>query len=594
MTTSDDQAILANLDQWAGLSHKASMGMAPRLSLAPTWVPPLERRRLAAYTTLAAYLRNVSRVLLCADGKVRDDRREYGDPALLIARVVGAVLGDSTELVVEGAERPPPDEPDLPPAPTPLADDATPLDRRIYAARAARRDAQAAETVDAWEQAWSAYPTRRAQQDALRAWADAEMLDARLLEWNTDAVGLGDGVVELALSTRRGRPIVRIYEPGFYFPVLDDDLDDFPTTVHLAWEYRDDQGREWLRRKTYRQVTLDAPRRYPWAPDVDSWTTYTLTDATWAASDFGGVSVYDIDPARAVYATTEDGAVADGLDLGIDFLPVVHLPNTPTGKSHFGESLLVALAQLLDDIQEADTDTRSVAGLAAVPIVAASGSATLPADFRVVPGVSVSLGKDGRLDVVSLAEALPAVQARVDALLDRLAVNSRVSSEVMGRVDSSDAASGFAMLLAFGPFTQLIGDLRLTRDAKHALLVKFAGRMLQLAGKIEPGELAAARVVPGSFLPSDLADVVARVVALLDAHAISRQTALSMLVAGGLSIDDAAAELDRIRAEDTAAAKDVGEATTSSELAAEWLGLELPAPPAAPTVTLPPLPGATP
>jgi hypothetical protein len=163
----------------------------------------------------------------------------------------------------------------------------------------------------------------------------------------------------------------------------------------------------------------------------------------------------------------------------------------------------------------------------------------------------------------------------------------------MGRVDSSDAASGFAMLLAFGPFSQLISDLRLTRAHKHGLLLMFAGRMLQLTGQIEPGELAPAAIIPGSFLPSDLADVVARVVALLEAHAISRQTALGMLTGAGMTVDDAAAELDRIRAEDTLGAKNVGDATVSAELAADWLGVELPAQPAPPTVTLPPPPEPT-
>lgn len=592
MTWTDDQQVLAHLDQWAGLSHKAAMGTAPNLSLAPTWVPDEERRRLAAYTILDAYLRNVSRVLLDGSTTAKAERREYGDPALLVARIVGAVLGDDPQIGVDGAAKPPPDAPALPPEPEPLPDDATDLERRIDTGRRARWEAAAADEVAAWEAAWTAYPTLRAHQAALRSWATNEMLDAVLLEWDRDAVGLGDGVVELAVSTRKGRPVVRVHDPGFYFPVLGDDTDDYPTTVHLAWEYCDTRGVRWVRRKTYRLAPLDAPRRYPWAPDDDSFTTCTLTDAKWRLDDAGGWTVADLDPARAIYATTEDGAEARDLDLGIDFVPIVHLPNTPTGKSHFGESILTVLAQLLDDLQEADSDTRKAAGLAAVPIVAASGDKSLPDDFAVEPGTSVSLGANGRLDVVSMAAAMPELRAGVEALLDRLAVNSRVSSEVMGRVDSSDAASGFAMLLAFGPFTQLISDLRLTRAHKHGLLLKFAGRMLQLTGQLEPGELAPATIVPGSFLPSDLADVVARVVSLLEAHAISRRTALAMLTAGGLTIDDAAAELDRIRAEDTLGAMQAGEATGSDQIGADWLGVELPAPPAPPTVTLPLPPGS--
>lgn len=605
VTVADDQWTLTHLDQWSGLAHKTAMGPRARLRLAPTWVPADAQRRLAAYTILAAYRSNVSRTLLDGTPTDKADRREYGDADLLVRRVAGAVLGDAPQIVVDGASKPPPDTPTLPPSPDPLADDATPLDRRVHATRVARWEEAAAASVDDWETAWAAWPTVHAHQSALTAWADAEQLQAKLTELSTESVGLGDSVVELAVSRRRGRPVVNVWDPGFYFPQLDTTMDGYPTVVHLAWETVDPDDVRWVHRKTYRLVDVRTdptaspddtpiparPRRYPWQPDIDSWTTCVMSQGSWRLDSTGGVTIADLSDDKAVWATTEDGAQAHNLNLGIDFIPIVHLPNTPSDRTHWGESVLTLLAQLLDDIQEIDSDLRTASGLAAVPLIAASGETRLPADFAVQPGESVSLGPGGRLDVLSMADALPALAKERDDRLDRLAVNSRVSSEVMGRVNASDAASGFALLLSFGPFTQLVSDLRLTRDFKHALILKMAGRMLQLCGQIEPGVLATARLIPGSFLPSDLADVTTRVVALLDAHAISRQTALGMLTGAGMTIDDAQAELDRIRHEDTVAAKNAGDATNSDQVAADWLGVDLPAPPVAPTVSLPPRPG---
>jgi hypothetical protein len=61
-------------------------------------------------------------------------------------------------------------------------------------------------------------------------------------------------------------------------------------------------------------------------------------------------------PATRPYELTPDGREVNDLDIGIDFVPVIHVPNTPSGSKHFGRSLLLSVAQLLDDIGFADSD----------------------------------------------------------------------------------------------------------------------------------------------------------------------------------------------------------------------------------------------
>ncbi|MER5546504.1 hypothetical protein ACWDBP_34940 [Streptomyces sp. NPDC001233] len=63
--------------------------------------------------------------------------------------------------------------------------------------------------------------------------------------------------------------------PGFYFPQWDDDQDqDFPARVHLAWELPkgEDAGlKAQVRRVTYELGSVSegegATRAYPWEPD---------------------------------------------------------------------------------------------------------------------------------------------------------------------------------------------------------------------------------------------------------------------------------------------------------------------------------------
>ncbi len=193
------------------------------------------------------------------------------------------------------------------------------------------------------------------------------------------------------------------------------------------------------------------------------------------------------------------------------------------------------------------------------------------------------------MNVVDLSAGLTALLELGKEQLGRLSVNSRVPPEILGRVPAASAASGVALALAFGPFNQLVGMLRLTRVQKYALLLKMVQRLAIAGGTLE-APVVPARLAFGSYLPSDRSQLVSEVTQLLAAHAISHQTGVALLVAGGLSIDDANHEVDRIRSDDPVAAKNLADATGSEQLAADWLGVTLPQQPTAPPVTLPPTP----
>jgi hypothetical protein len=612
------------LDTWTPLSHKEALEQPS--AIVATWVSQEDRRRLASYMLLGAFADNVGREYLRATSQTdKDAHREYGDAELLVHRVVSGVLGDDLVVGVDGADDDLPESPVVPDEPAPPAEDAGPIVRASYEAQMRVWEQRARAAIDEWEASWLSQPALVERQEWLRDWADRELLHQRVWEGESEAVGLGDGVYVLGLSARAGRPVIRVYDPGFYFPVLDDEAaaHGFPTTVHLMWETDEDGDgvADHVRRISYtlgpiRPVLTDdgtgrvvpavaeatpdglvflrpagaerpdlAPgdmwaadgtivRRYPWAADVDSGVTCFMSDATWRIRDIGtdlqGRRVFP--PERAMYAINEDGLVLRELDLRHDFIPVVHVPNTPASQQHFGRSVLSRVLQLLDDIADTDTDLQAAAALAGTPMVTVSG-ATLPAKLTVAPGAAYGLGVNGRMDSIDLSASVEALMKLIDVLLDRLSVNAQVPGELVGRVNAASVESGVSRALKLGPFRSLVAMLRLVREPKYRILLRMVQRLAQVGGYLAPGPTPEARLVFGSFLPADRKAVVDEVVALLTAKAISRATALRLLAAAGLEIEDVAAELSRIAETDFDGANELMDAINDEDAVRHYLGV---------------------
>jgi hypothetical protein len=180
-----------------------------------------------------------------------------------------------------------------------------------------------------------------------------------------------------------------------------------------------------------------------------------------------------------------------------------------------------------------------------------------------------NLGAEGTMTVLDLSTGLEKMMAFGDRLVDRLLVNARVPASLVGRVDSSDAPSGIAMLIDAAPFAEVIGTLRMTRDPKYSLLLEFAQRLAMTSGAIEAGPIPKTRVAFGSFLPMD------------------RTTAVQLLIGAGFPIEDAKAEVEQAQREDVSRAKEIADATGNDADGARALGLEPREEPQPPEVTLP-------
>jgi hypothetical protein len=604
-------------DTWAPLSYKSTVATSRATSaMTPTWVGTANQRRLAALCVLRAYIDNIARLHIAAITSIgqlppstnpdlatiiqsaedpRKNHREYGDPAVLVATAVDRLLGEDVAIVVPDAADEPPDAPEVSPEPEDPGPDAGPVERRLYEVTHARWETEANQTIDEWESEVADHDAAVERQRWLREeWAGPEQFVAKLYEAEFDAVGLGDGVYALGWSNTKRRPRVTVYDPGFYFPVLDDGADDdYPRRVHIAWEYEDFDGDRYVRRITWSlgpiggqvdavgEPVIDAEglplvldgdildddgnpsRVYPWhaGSDEPSNLTCYMTDAVWQLADVNAHNPDELDPGKAIYQVNEDGQVIRDLDLRIDFIPVVHVPNTPASKEHWGRSILLSVAQLLDDIQATDTDLSAAAATTGVPPIVLKGTKKTGGVLSVRPGEVWETGENGGLDVLDTSKSLVALSTHRKDLLDRLSVNSRVPAEILGRVQASQVPSGITLVIAFGPLRSLVRVMRLTRIEKYPLVLKFVQRLAQVGGVLPAGPVPRAEVAFGSFIPNDKTVLITDVRALFEGKIISRQTALEILVEAAVISVDITDEMSRVEAEDFAAAFQLLEAT---------------------------------
>lgn len=553
-----------------------------------SWVPAEHARRLAAYTILDAFASNIARNFLPKNLTAEQiaKYREYGHADRIVAGAVSAVLGDEQTIHVPGAKE------------VDLETGATEQPAEVRRAQAAL-----------------AY---------LLQWAKDERLWMEMAEAEIDDAKLGDALWTLQWDPDKNRARVVTYDPGFYFPVPDlASGKDFHRRLHLAWEETDAAGVTELHRMTWSLDPIrpardpDSPigalsylytddgapvlqpgdrldsqgrivRDYPWntrdSQPIPSAVTCHFTEAVFslqqATNGLYALDFLDEGSGSPLLGRTRPKVryLAREVDLGLDFLPVVHVPNTPSRRAGFGRSMLTMIVQILDDLSSTDTDLAESGSLV--------GSATLitkggpPGDVVAGPGRHIDLPVDGSAEYLDVSKNLDALLKLKTTLLKDLAVNTRLTDAVLGRTDGANAVSGLALALSFSPLTELVRSLRRVRDEKYSLLLKMVLRMAQANGDLDPGPTPEALVLLGSFLPADRQEAVKLVAEAIKAKVMSLETGIRYLQEQGIPVEDAVLELERIQHRDLAGAVQLVDATGKVADAYAYLGLE-PAEPAA-------------
>lgn len=531
-------------------------------------------RRLRAYRYLDGLRRNVGRYW--SDSTQRTKFREFGAFALYSDQIAAGIIGDQVAIVADGLDSELPATPPVPPKPQPPSDETE--DQEVYAATLEVWEANRDRVLEEWTAAHDERGPLEEAQAWLSSWAEAEQLTGTLIELERDsAVPLGDGVLEMQWDARLDRPTVTIHPPDAYHPVLEG-VDDgrYPHKVHLAWAFLDANDDEYVRRITYELVESPA-----WSPPYGDGTTSEVrcikSDGTWLLDDLGDRTIDDLSDAGAIWAETPDGEQLRELELPIDFIPIVHVPNGFASVEHFGESSIAAACQIIEELTQGDTDAALAASISGTPQVAVSGTA-VDDDLELKPGGVWDLGQDGKMIPMDLSAALDSLGEYVLALQERAEQVVRVPAGIVGRELKTGAETGISRAIRNYPFEQNVDRLRLAREDKNRLILKFAQRIAIAAGEStdnKPERVVGARIVYGSNLPNDLGAAADTVVKLLDAGAISKGTGLALLEQAGLQVNDKTLELAAIRSEDPDGAVKVADATGSEAAGADWLGIDV-------------------
>lgn len=540
-------------DQWTPMSFKRTLGnkrVASQTWLAPTWVGD-HSRRLTAYKILQSYVDNAAREFLQeTDEDKKDAHREYGDAALIVNTILAALLGENQQIVVEGA------------------------DNWDEVAGEAIEGADPSQAEAAWR-----------LQNWLREWAQDERLPLKMLETERNAISLGDGLYTVGVSNIKQRVRARVFDPGFYFPVLDDgNEDEYPRKVHLAWELEtDNKQKRLLRRITWEIVEVEGLNRsLPWN-DTTTNLTCLMSDGTWELDLGAPQTVEELTKSKVTWATHTnsqgDEVEFKDVDLGVDFIPVVHIPNTVSLLNHYGRSSLSTVLQVLDDISNADTDLNNASSTTGTPPVVLRGASMGATKPTYGAGKVWEVSADGGLEVLDTSKALDALLKYIEALLQRLSVNARVPESVLGRVKIDGQLAGVTLALSFGPLGAMIKEMRLVREEKYPLLLKFVWRMALSAGwEGVPEEWFPTKIEFGAYLPQDqnaAVDIVSKLLAT-DPPGVSIETSVRILVNAGLPIDDALEEVRRITGRDFKGAQELLDATGDEDAVFEYLGRDRP------------------
>ncbi len=586
------------IDQYSGFDHKEAMDSAQHQFWLSPMVPKEDRRRMMSYVVARSIHENVSRRLLPAGASVADfdEIREYGDPQAYASAVAGGILGTDILFSVKGADLTLPDQPVLPHAPEPPAE---PDDQGVLQAA---HDAQVEvwrqksfDIIDKWKKQQMEQPNLLAAQEWLRDWADSRRVEMKLREAYKDVVQpMGDGIIQLHVVPGQ-LPDIEIWDPESYFPDFDDGMtSEFPTRVCLGYEYEDEDGAQWFRRVKYELVPLverdtgrPASRKLDYQADRTNFTC-VMTDASFKldGTEKDRTSVHDLVDGQANYVATVTNARGEevpvmGLDLGIDFIPVLHLPAGPASRTHFGRSVYLRGAQLFDDIYQADTSIMSAANLAGNPPLVVSGAIVqTDKNGRVAMGpgkVFSTPDSGGSIDKLEMSSELRALMEHRGELRKRAAQNMQVPEGVMGQASPEKIASGITLELTFTPFQRIVMEGRLAVDPKLALLLKMAMRLAVVAkspGWEAVADIPKAYVQLGSFMPTDLPSLVEMISVLRSAKVLTRKVAATWLQAAGMNIEDVDQLLNELDGEDTEKALDL-EAMFGAAVAAKSLGIEL-------------------
>lgn len=374
-------------------------------------------------------------------------------------------------------------------------------------------------------------PTITCPEDAQQEAIDRVMLESDFIRtmWLAaiDVSRYGDAVV--LLQDDGGRPALSVLPPALWFPVVDPT--DCKRIIHHVFGTVRRDGRESkLRVQIY---TPDDP------------TTAEVHD--YLLSGQG-------EPWTIASELPVEGVRANGkVETGVDTLPIYRIINTETSDNLFGISDYRAIDSIVAELIVRVSQISKILDVHASPSMSGPESALerdmLTGQYRLRAGNYFPRASDEepRMEYITWDANLDANFKQIDTLMQALYTISEMGSAVFGDLKAGQIPSGSALKrLMISPLSRA----RRFATAMGTEMRRILSDMARMIGVEIPPDAISIRWNDG--LPNDDSEM-AQIMQIRTGGAptISQHTAIIRL--DGLTEDDAAAELEEIRADAVAA-----------------------------------------
>lgn len=504
------------------LNYKEDVTILNRPWVTLSWIPDDHARRLKAYEIFASYYLNYSRDYRqdAESGTTDNDIvAEMGDPSWFCDKIRDKVLGDEVKPIV--------------PMPRSVRNLRT-MERLLEQGEGEQGLSQRIEETKALSE------KLKMQEAYIQEWFDDYNIALKVYENESTCSYLGDMVYIVKWDSDNKVPIIDTYDPGFVFPFYDinekslqQDTDNIvKDRVYVGWELETDSDTDF-------EVWRDIYELRFVGEDMQCWRKY-------GKYRFSGSADTELEYFDDLDMIEHSGQ--DWHNTGLDFIPIVMIPNIKLTGYDFGASNLLWHINTFDAIQNTDTDMRNNGEKLGGAIVAVSGkdvkqkrdsTNTLNADVELEPNSVFVLGENGRMDLVDTSSMQDALMKTSNEWLRKLIKNSNITEVGAGIIDVNDI-SGTALSILLRPLIDKIKPMRTSRQRYYSEVFWRVLRMWQIYGNQEERSLFSDKLYDvvlsfGAIIPKNENEDAEKYTALLPIF--GRETVLEMAQRDGYDID---------------------------------------------------------
>jgi hypothetical protein len=480
------------------LNFKKAIGALNRPGIDFTWIPQEHERRLKAYELLEAFYYNYSRDYRFSpesgDTSHNDDIFEAGDASWLCRKIKAKLFGDGMTIAME------------------MPDELKGLKETDQAAEGAQKNAAPLLALQT---------SLSAREDYIKRWWKDNNIFLSIDENETLCSYLGDcaylieWVKEIKNGAEVGLPGLRTYDPGFVFPFYncnDKSLEDNSTPVKdrviIAWQETSKAIADNVGQDQFFIIFRDI---------------YELrVDAAGAKKCFrkSGYYKYDASTEIDLLNLVDDNLLNEKdkawVDLGIDFMPVVCIPNITVQGHDFGLSNMHFLIGILDAIINADTDIKKNSEKLGGASVFVSGKdislardpvTKQPKAISIQPNTIYPLGEGGDATLLDTANMQKAILDTKSVLEKKLLRNSNITEIGAGAIDVQQLST-LSIKILMQPLLDMINPMRDQRNRYYSTIFFYVQRLFQIFGTMEEKAIFADPLYDfflkwGKILPDD-------------------------------------------------------------------------------------------